>query len=88
MNFCKNPHSIYDNGRNVVFNSTAVPNEVINAFLYRILLSDYRHELDRRLADGKRVLTTQLTDMFGRPVAEDDPSRVLRETTTLVFFVC
>ena len=77
MNFCKNPHYIYDNGNEVVFNSIPIPNEVINAFLYRLCLKDNRDELRKRLLDGKETLTTKLVDAKNNPISQDSATSVV-----------
>lgn len=53
MSYGRNPYYIYSDGINMNFDSIRVPEEIINAFLYKILLTNRRSELKERLIAGK-----------------------------------
>ncbi len=55
MSYGRNPHYIYNNGEDTVFEAIhKVPNVLLNAFLYKILLTNRRDELKERLRLGKK----------------------------------
>jgi hypothetical protein len=55
MAYGRNPHYIYSNGKNLIFVPFgSIPENVINAFLYKLLLKGRRHELRQRLIQGKQ----------------------------------
>ena len=55
MSYGRNPHYIFSDGKSLYLNCVRVEEEVINAFLYKILLLGRRGELAERLREGKQV---------------------------------
>lgn len=55
MSYGRNPMYIYSDGKELYLDGVYVPEEAINAFLYKILLTSRREELSRRLQEGKNV---------------------------------
>lgn len=55
MSYGRNPYYIYSNGESMFLDGICVKEEVINAFLYKILLLNRRNELKNRLQEGKRA---------------------------------
>jgi hypothetical protein len=53
MSYGRNPNYIYSDGDYMHFNSEIVSEHVLNAFLYKILLTNCREELIERLVEGK-----------------------------------
>lgn len=54
MSYGRNPHYIYSDGDEMNFSLYgAIPENVLNAFLYKILLTGRREELKQRLVQGK-----------------------------------
>ena len=54
MSYGRNPHYIWSNGETMNFNYEAeVPEYLLNAFLYKILLTPFRGELKERIKLGK-----------------------------------
>jgi hypothetical protein len=53
MSYGRNPYYIWSDGQNMCFNNIYVPEEILNAFLYKILLTERREELKERLKQGK-----------------------------------
>lgn len=53
MSYGRNPHYIWSDGECMDFDGTRVLEEVLNAFLYKILLTNRREELAERLRQGK-----------------------------------
>lgn len=56
MSYCRKPFYIYSDGENMNFNFIEVPEEMINVFLYKILLTNRRDELVDRIKEGKKML--------------------------------
>lgn len=54
MSYGRNPYYIYNSGNGLNLDGTYVDEEVINAFLYKILLTNRREELKKRLQEGKQ----------------------------------
>jgi len=59
LSYGRNPYYIYDNGEELYLDGVWVADEVINAFLYSILLSNRRKELGKRLQEGKQAWLKQ-----------------------------
>ena len=55
MSYGRNPHYIYSNGSELYLDGVYVSEEVVNAFLYSVFLSNRREELKRRLQEGKQI---------------------------------
>lgn len=56
MSYGRNPYYIYSDGEYMVFDEIVrVPEEMINALLYKMLLKNRRDELKERLKEGKEV---------------------------------
>ena len=53
MSYGRNPNYIWSDGDYMNFNSIRVSEEVLNAFLYKVLLTNRREELRERLIRGK-----------------------------------
>ena len=87
MSYGRNPNYIYSDGDYMHFNSELVSEYVLNAFLYKILLTDRRKELQERLVQGKESwlheqrLVNKHTGL--RPSREDykDPADLIFEDT-------
>lgn len=80
MSYGRNPYYIYSNGSGLNLDGICVDEEIINAFLYKVLLTNRRKELKRRLQEGKHSWTKIIR--FDDPmsldaklieVPEDDP---------------
>lgn len=55
MSYGRNPYYIYTDGEYMVFDGIIrVPEEMINALLYKLLLKNRREELKERLIEGKQ----------------------------------
>jgi hypothetical protein len=55
MSYGRHPYYIYSDGENMNFDFTRVPERIVNAWLYKILLSNRRDDLKERLAEGRAV---------------------------------
>ena len=53
MSYGRNPYYIYSDGVELYLDGVRVNEEVINAFLYQVLLKCRRDELGKRLKSGK-----------------------------------
>jgi hypothetical protein len=61
MSYGRNPHYIWSDGEYLNFEPYGkIPEHVINAFLYKILLRSFRDELKERLREGKKEWMYQL----------------------------
>lgn len=56
MSYCRSPYYIYSDGQNMNFDFIGVPEDMINVFLYKILLTNRRDELFQRVMRGRRIL--------------------------------
>lgn len=60
MSYGRNPYYIYSDGDYMIFDEIVrVPEEMINALLYKVLLKNRREELKERLKEGKKVWSRQ-----------------------------
>lgn len=60
MSYGRNPHYIWSNGEVLHFEPYgAISENLINAFLYKILLTTYRDDLAERLQQGRQEWMTQ-----------------------------
>lgn len=55
MSYGRNPFYIWSDGNTLSLNGVYVNEEVINAFLYKVLLTYRRDELKERLQNGKKA---------------------------------
>ncbi len=76
MSYGRNPYYIYSDGEYMHFEMDTVPEEILNAFLYKILLTNRREELKERLKQGKKVWLQKrvlLNKNTGQePITKDD----------------
>jgi len=55
MSYGRSPYYIYSDGDTLYLSGQRVSEEIVNAFLYKVLLTNRREELKRRLKEGKSV---------------------------------
>lgn len=81
MSYGRNPHYIYSNGEELYLDGIYVREEIINAFLYSILLSNRREELRQRLLEGKQIWLNQVKFEDSRLVElpEDHPEILMEK---------
>lgn len=53
MSYGRNPFYIYSDGDSLYLDGKYISENVINAFLYKVLLTNRRSELKQRLTEGK-----------------------------------
>lgn len=72
MSYGRKPYYIYwdDESDEVRFDFVGIPNEEINAFLYKILMSNRRAELAERLQKGRKVWEDQYKEDDDTPALE------------------
>ena len=76
MSYGRNPNYIWSDGDYINFNTIRVPEEVINAFLFKVLLTNCREELKERLIQGKEswlhreILVNRITG--AEPFSKED----------------
>jgi len=71
MSYGRDPFYIYDGGDYLFLDGTTVGEDVINAFLYKILLTGRRDELIKRLQCGKKV--------WGKTGMEDQEDEIFKK---------
>jgi hypothetical protein len=54
VSYGRNPYYIFNSGNKIHFDGTWVDEDIVDAFLYKILLKPRRDELKRRLLNGKK----------------------------------
>ncbi len=64
VSYGRNPHYIYSDGETLFLDGYRVPETLINAFLYKVLLLNRRNELKERLREGKKEWTYMLRAKF------------------------
>lgn len=76
MSYGRDPHYIYNDGVEMYFDGVYVSEKVLNAWLYKVLLTNRRDELARRLQEGKAVWSDPETVEWAERL-EDDTLRSL-----------
>lgn len=56
MSYSRGRYYIWPDDAGVNFGADRVPNDMLNVFLYKILLANRREELAGRLRDGRRIV--------------------------------
>lgn len=74
MSYGRNPYYIYSSGDKLNLDGQWVDEEVINAFLYKVLLTNRREELKRRLQEGRQSWLKLIR--FKDPVNWNDPELI------------
>jgi hypothetical protein len=61
MSYGRSPYYIYDDVERdaIMFDFVPVPNKVVNAFLFKLLMVGRREELKERLLEGRDIWETQ-----------------------------
>lgn len=60
MSYGRNPHYIWSDGERTVFGTESIPNNILDAFLYRVFLKCHREDLIQRLKNGKKEWQKQI----------------------------
>lgn len=72
MSYGRYPVYIWSDGDRLHFDLERVPEEHINAFLYKILLTNQREELAERLREGKAFWDTDPFGIYEEPERQSE----------------